>query len=82
MNWSHGWFSSAGHYQNASEVLREGLRLIEHRETEDTARLAALQAAARIGIADIDAGCYRRFDSADEFAGHLSSLANKALDAV
>lgn len=70
---------ASGRYQNASEVLREGLRLIEHREAEEAARLAALQKAARIGIADIDAGRYRRFDSADELSGHLASLANKAL---
>lgn len=73
---------ASGRYQNASEVLREGLRLVESRETEEAARLAALQEAARIGIADIDAGRYRRFDTADELSMHLASLANKALDAA
>lgn len=73
---------ASGRYQNASEVLREGLRLIETRETEEAARLTALQEAARIGIADIDAGRYHRFNSADEFSKHLASLANKALDAA
>ena len=46
---------SSGRYQNASEVLREGLRMIERREAEDSTRLAALQEAARIGITDIEA---------------------------
>ena len=32
----------AGRYQNASEVLREGLRLLEQRDAEDRARLSAL----------------------------------------
>ena len=45
-----------GRYQNASEVMREGLRLIEQREAEDAAKLAALRDAARIGMADFDAG--------------------------
>lgn len=66
---------TTGRYQNASEVLREGLRLVERREAEDEVRLAALREAARIGIADIDAGAYRSFDSADELGRHLATLA-------
>jgi putative addiction module CopG family antidote len=31
---------ASGHYQNASEVLREGLRLVQAREAEQAARLA------------------------------------------
>ena len=54
---------ASGRYQNASEVLRDGLRLVEHRESEQKARLEALHEAARIGIADIDAGRFRSFES-------------------
>ena len=32
---------SSGRYQNASEVLREGLRLVEQRDAEDAYRLDA-----------------------------------------
>jgi len=49
----------SGRYQNASEVLRDGLRLVEQREAEDAARLVALREAAEIGWRDIDAGRYR-----------------------
>lgn len=66
---------TAGRYQNASEVLREGLRLVERRESEDGMRLVALREAARIGIADIDAGAFRSFNSADELSQHLATLA-------
>jgi antitoxin ParD1/3/4 len=45
---------SSGRYQNASEVLREGLRLIEQREAEDASRLVALRSAVKVGIADFD----------------------------
>ncbi len=42
----------SGRYNSKSEVLREGVRLIQERE----ARLAALDAAVARGIADADAG--------------------------
>ena len=42
----------AGRYNSKSEVLREGVRLIQERET----RLAALDASIARGLADTDAG--------------------------
>ncbi len=42
----------SGRYNSKSEVLREGVRLIQERET----RLVALDAAIARGIADADAG--------------------------
>jgi antitoxin ParD1/3/4 len=70
---------TSGRYQNASEVLREGLRLVERRESEDDLRLAALREAARIGIADIDTGAFRSFDSADALDQHLATLTSETL---
>ena len=72
---------TSGRYQNASEVLREGLRLIERRESEDDMRLAGLRKAARLGIADIDAGAFRSFGSADALGQHLAKLASKVVGA-
>lgn len=43
---------ASGRYNSKSEVLREGVRLIQERE----ARLAALEASIARGIADADAG--------------------------
>ena len=48
----------SGRYQNASEVLRDGLRLVERREAEETAKLDALRAAAQQGWDDIANGRY------------------------
>ncbi|QLG96643.1 type II toxin-antitoxin system ParD family antitoxin (plasmid) [Pseudomonas yamanorum] len=42
----------SGRYGSKSEVLREGVRLIQDRET----RLAALDASIARGLGDIDAG--------------------------
>lgn len=41
-----------GRYNSKSEVLREGVRLVQDRE----ARLAAMDAAVAQGLADIEAG--------------------------
>jgi antitoxin ParD1/3/4 len=70
---------SSGRYQNASEVLREGLRLVEDQEAEGKARIKALRDAARIGIADIDAGRYRTFDSPADLNRHLGTLRDDVL---
>jgi len=70
---------ASGRYQNASEVLRDGLRLVESREADDKARLKALRDAARIGIADIEAGRFRSFDSSDAIRRHLAALADEAI---
>ncbi len=53
---------ASGRYQNASEVLREGLRLIEERDSRDAAKLKLLQEAARAGFADFDAGRFVELD--------------------
>jgi antitoxin ParD1/3/4 len=70
---------AGGRYQNASEVLREGLRLIETRESEDALRLKALQAAVQVGLADSAACRYADFNSSESLTNHLKSLAKKAI---
>jgi antitoxin ParD1/3/4 len=70
---------AAGRYQNASEVLREGLRLIEQREAEDAAKLAALKDAAKLGQASIDSGAVRTFADAKALKRHLKDVAAKAI---
>jgi antitoxin ParD1/3/4 len=70
---------SSGRYQNASEVLREGLRLIESRDGEEKARLKALREAVRIGIADIDAGRFDTFDTTDALKRHLRARADRVI---
>ena len=63
----------SGRYQNASKVLREGLRLIERREAEEKARPKALRDAVRIGMADADAGGFKN-SSRLRICGPISAL--------
>jgi antitoxin ParD1/3/4 len=70
----------SGRYQNGSEVLREGLRLLEQREAEDRAKLKALREAAKTGLDAIAAGRYRDFDSDESLSKHLDGLAKDAIN--
>ncbi len=53
---------ASGRYQNASEVLREGLRLVEQHEAEGAEKLRLLREAVQAGFADIAAGRYIDID--------------------
>lgn len=69
----------SGRYQNASEVLREGLRLVEKREAEDAIRLEGLRSAVAMGVEDIEAGRFKTFDSSDALRKHVKSLTAKVI---
>jgi antitoxin ParD1/3/4 len=68
-----------GRYQNASEVLRDGLRLVEQREAENAARLDALREAAAVGWRDLEAGRYRDVseDGLPDYVAQLGERASK-----
>jgi len=71
-----------GEYQNASEVLREGLRLVEERRTEYAIRLENLRAAVQTGIDSIEAGRYTSFESMDAYIQHLDEEAERIIGEV
>lgn len=47
---------TSGRFQNASEVVREGLRLLERQQTEEDLKLEALRQSIELGRQDIAAG--------------------------
>jgi len=69
----------SGRYQNASEVLRDGLRLIEQREAEDAAKIAALRDAIRVADEDVAQGRVNRFERVEDLEAHLNALADTIL---
>ncbi len=71
----------SGRYQNVSEVLREGLRLIERREQVNAAKLVALREAAEKGWVDLAAGRYSDVADSDleAFVGRLGQQAAKSV---
>jgi len=68
-----------GRYQNASEVLRDGLRLVEQREAEDEGKLKALRAAARVGAAALDRGEFKEFGTIEDLQSYLNDLSEKII---
>jgi len=64
---------ASGRFQNASEVVREGLRLLEHRQLEDELKLEALRQAIALGREDAAAGRTVRLEPG-EVGGYLRSL--------
>ncbi len=64
-----------GRYNSKSEVLREGVRLVQERE----AKFAALDAAIARGIADADAGRVTPLDEAfDRLEAKNRAMARRA----
>lgn len=53
--------------------------MIGRGQTDDRARLDALRRAIRIGIADIESGRFRTFDSPAALKRHLVALTDSAI---
>ena len=68
-----------GEYQNASEVLREGLRLIEERRAEQAAKLEALRAAVQVGIDAMNRGDFVTFSDATSLNAYFGKITDRAI---
>lgn len=64
----------SGDYQNASEAIRDALRVLQQRRKEDVVRLRALRVQLAVGVAALDTGDFAEVDEA-ELGSYLDSLA-------
>jgi antitoxin ParD1/3/4 len=55
----------AGEYQNASEAIRDALRVLQQRRREDSLRLKALRAQIKAGTDALERGDFVEVDDAD-----------------
>jgi antitoxin ParD1/3/4 len=63
----------SGDYQNASEAIRDALRVLRQRRREDALKLRALRAQLRIGVEALQRGDADEVEDA-ELDGYLTSL--------
>jgi antitoxin ParD1/3/4 len=69
---------NSGKYKNASEVVREGLRLLEQRTAEDDRRLELLKHLAEEGFRQLDQGEGVRLRTENQIDAHISKLGRQA----
>ena len=69
----------AGEYQNASEAVRDALRVLQQKRREDALKLKALRLQIRVGAEDIARGDFTDVDDSglDAFLDGLGRPARK-----
>jgi antitoxin ParD1/3/4 len=67
----------SGLYHSASEVIREGLRLLREQDLLQEARLQELRAQVQAGFRQIEQGDYIEYASPDEFSARITAEARK-----
>ena len=68
-----------GEYQNASEALRDALRVLQQRRREDALKLRALRVLIKAGVDALDRGDFVEVDDAelDDYLEGLTAPSDK-----
>jgi antitoxin ParD1/3/4 len=68
----------SGEYQNASEAMRDALRALKARRSEEALKLKRLRVAIKVGIDQLDRGEFVEMEL-DEVDGFMQSLVTGSL---
>jgi antitoxin ParD1/3/4 len=71
---------ASGMYYSASEVVRDGLRLLKEQEELKKIRLNELKAEIMLGVEDLKAGRSKSFTSEDEIFREVRKRGRKKLE--
>lgn len=63
----------AGEYQNASEAIRDALRVLQQKRREDALKLRALRVRIKAGLGELERGDFTDIAEAD-LDGYLEGL--------
>ena len=69
----------SGRFSNASEMVREGLRLLEQRDEEHRAHVEWLRGEVQKGIDDIESGAYSELRSEGELDEFLDRIGDRVV---
>jgi antitoxin ParD1/3/4 len=69
---------ASGRYNNVSEVVRDGLRLLESRVEEESAKLVAMKRAVKVGLDDIKDGNYVTLNNSQQIEGFVRKAGERA----
>jgi antitoxin ParD1/3/4 len=73
---------SSGRYQNASEVMRAGLRLLEQRIQEDEEKLTVLRELVAEGFDELDRGEAIVLEGEEALVDFISKIGQRAARCV
>jgi len=73
---------SAGNYEDASDVLRAGLRLLEQQSQSEAQKLALLKKLAEDGFASLDQGQGLSLSGSEQLAEAIEQIGRRAAKTV